>query len=135
LSALTQLIKLDMFAARIKDCSVKHLLTLRNVRFLELCGGLLTNDVCEIISSGFPSLTYLSLAQNKMIGDFGAKRLSAVTSLTSLNLSGTCITDQALDFLERISDLVSLSVCDTEVGINRVERFNKGRNVKMMHQL
>ena len=81
---------------------------------LENCGGGMTDDAVEAMQ-GLTNLRLLNLSQNELLGNPAVSYLERMTSLTSLNLAGTSVTTQGAARLTALSQLTSLCVSGCRV--------------------
>jgi serine/threonine protein kinase/Leucine-rich repeat (LRR) protein len=75
-------------------------------------------------------LTHLSLSENKSITDVGFAKLESQKNLVDLSLTGTKISDRALQVISRLPDLENLRLHSTDVtntGLKSLEKMKKLR--------
>jgi hypothetical protein len=96
------LLRLDVFETPVSESGLEHILLLRRLTFLELCGGRLTNMGLARIATNLPALTSLNVSQNKKIDDLGLDALRSLRQLVHLNLSGCSVTHKGFSFLHAV---------------------------------
>lgn len=93
------------------------------VEFVDLYEGVSNEDDLRCLS-GMNSLRDLRIEGSTPIGPQGLKRLSEITTLETLRIGGTSVTDDELQVLTALSQLKSLRVAGanlTKAGIDRLQ--------------
>ncbi|KAH7574347.1 hypothetical protein JRO89_XS03G0285000 [Xanthoceras sorbifolium] len=122
LTSLTGLTHLDLFGAHISDSGTNSLRCFKNLQSLEICGGILTDVGVKNIKD-LTSLTFLNLSQNCSLSDKSLELISGLTSLVSLNVSNSRITNEGLHYLKPLKRLCSLTLESCKVTASEIKKL------------
>ncbi|KAH7574334.1 hypothetical protein JRO89_XS03G0283700 [Xanthoceras sorbifolium] len=122
LTSLTGLTHLDLFGAHISDSGTNSLQCFKNLQSLEICGGILTDVGVKNIKD-LTSLTFLNLSQNCSLSDKSLELISGLTSLVSLNVSNSRITNEGLHYLKPLKRLCSLTLESCKVTASEIKKL------------
>lgn len=131
LKDLPLLEELYLYECTVSDSDFKEMGILPSVKRLEFVDNIIGSTSMEYLSR-FPSLESLSLHGYEVrISESGLQNLSVAKSLTTLDLSGTGITDSALANFPCLEHLESLSLREVPIdaGITHLDRLP---NLKML---
>ncbi|KAI5014368.1 hypothetical protein ZWY2020_055758 [Hordeum vulgare] len=122
LTTLTGLTHLDLFGARITDAGTSCFRCFKGLQSLEACGGLITDAGVKNIKD-LKALTLLNLSQNGNLTDKTLEIISGLTSLVSLNLSYSRVSNAGLHHLRPLQNLRSLSLDSCKVTACEVKKL------------
>ncbi|XP_062078218.1 uncharacterized protein LOC133782829 isoform X4 [Humulus lupulus] len=120
LTNLTELTHLDLFGAHITDSGMNYLRCFKKLQSLEICGGGITDAGVKNIQD-LVYLRRLNLSQNCNLTNKTLELISGLTTLLSLNMSNSCVTNAGLQYLKPLKNLRSLTLESCKVTASEIK--------------
>jgi Leucine-rich repeat (LRR) protein/thiol-disulfide isomerase/thioredoxin len=135
LATLPELETIDLRLTKITDAGLKHLASLRSLKALQIPGTQVTDAGVAYLKQ-LPHLEHLRLGvydEGIRLTDDGLRDVGQITTLKSLDLSGTMITNAGLAHLHGLKHLEDLSLDETQItqeGLSQLEPLQSLRALR-----